>query len=330
MKRFLILLAIVCVCLIPTTALAVDLPDSTPQIEGFYVYRNVLETGDRLLLIYSNIPYASIPDEPIWQTYMWTLVKSDNVTELGTVLPYSYNDNGYGYNLSSMYFSAAESSNFTWGDSHIVRLRGNPSIFASPPLYDFPLDAAEYSTMTDSDDVEAEIAVRILATAIDLNTRWGLSSTYSLLNETETGTVLSIYGEAYFRAVIPGLQGICPQVFAYVINDLDLTPRTWTSVYETLLLDQWDGTWIEVARDAADALFGTSYSLFWIIIALAACITVLILDTVASNDAWLGVLDAIVVAIATAKLGLYGLGFLGLLAAVAVIYSASRLWGVLK
>ena len=310
--------------------MATDLPDSTPTIEQFNVYRNLLEPGDRLLLIYANIPYATPPSVPIWQTYMWTLIKNDNVTEIGTVIPYAYNNKGYGYNLASMYFPAAASGNFTWGDNHVVRLRGNPSAFTSAPLYDFLLDSGDYSTLTDPDGVAAELAARILAIAANLDSRWGLSSPYSLLNQTESGTVLSIYGEAYFRAVIPGLQGICPSVFAYVINDLELTPRTWTNAYETLLLAQWQGTWVDTAKNAAGALFGTSFNLFWIIIALAACVTVLILNVVVANDAWLGIVDALAVAIITARLGLYELGFLALLAAVAVIYDSSRIWGVLR
>lgn len=332
MKRTVaVFVALVCAFLAPVPAYAIDLPDNTPTIVQFNVYRNVLETGDRLLFIYSNIPYATTPDEPVWQTYMWTLVSSDNTTELGTVLPYSYNDNGYGYNLASMYFSTADSANFTWSGAHIVRLRGNPSAFGGDaPIYDYPLDTTDYSTLTDSSAVESEIVVRVLEIAADLDVRWGLSSAYSLLNETETGTVLSIYGEAFFRAVMNGLQGIAPGVFAYVIDDLDLTARTWGNAYETLLLEQWDGTWVGEAKDAADALFGTSYSLFWIIIALACCVTVVILNVIGANDAWLGIMDASACAIVTAKLGLYGLGFLGLLAAVAVIYTASRMWGVLK
>jgi hypothetical protein len=39
-------------------------------------------------------------------------------------------------------------------------------------------------------------------------------------------------------------------------------------------------------------------------------------------------LDVSVVLIATARLGLYGMGFLGLLAALAVVYISMKVWGL--
>jgi hypothetical protein len=309
---------------------ATDLPDSNPTAEDINVYRNLLETGDELILIYHNLPYATTPDEPIWQTFMWRLYKTDNVTEIGTVLPYSFNDNGYGYNLSSMYFSAAEvaAANITWGQGLPLRLSGNPVTFTTPPIYNFNLSSGDYSTLTTSADVRAELAARILAIAKNLDTRWALGSAYSMVQETETGTVLSIYGEALFRGAIYGLQGLCPNVFAYVVSDMDLTPRTWSTTYIDVLKNQYSGTWVDTAKNALDALFGTSYSLAWLMISLIIAIVVLIFGVMVSGDAWLGIMDALVVLILATRLGFFDLGYLGLMAAIAVMYVSARIWGV--
>lgn len=309
---------------------AIAYPSGTPAVLQFDVYRNLLETGDRLLLIYANIPYSTTPTVPASDAFIWRLYAADNVTEIGASVCYPYHDNGYGYNVISMYFSAAEATalGFTWGATLNVRLSGNPTYFApTVPLYNFSLTTGDYSSLTTTADVQAELSVRILTIASDLDIQWGLT-TYSLLQETETGTVLSIYGEAFFRGAIYGLQGLCPQVFAYVISDIDTTPRTWTTTYITTVQNQWSGTWVDTAKNALDALFGTTYSLAWLMVSIAAMVVVIILDIMVAGDPWQGMLDGCVVLILTTRLGFMNLGILGLIGAVCFMYASARLWGV--
>lgn len=311
---------------------AMSWPTSTPTVIQFDVYRNLLETGDRLLLIYENTPYSTTPTTPASDTFIWRLYAADNVTEIGSAVCYPYHDNGYGYNLVSMYFTAAQATalGFTWGATLNVRLSGNPVYFSPTiPQYNFSITSGDYSSLTVTADVQAELSVRILTLASDLDIQWGLT-TYSLLQETETGTVLSLYGEAFFRGAIYGLQGLCPQVFAYVISNIDTTPRTWTTTYVTAVQNQWTGTWVDTAKNALDALFGTSYSIAWLMISIVAMVVVIILDVVVAGDPWLGVLDGCVVLILTTRLGFMNLGILGLIAAVCFMYSSARLWGVFK
>lgn len=329
---FIIVILLLAIFMMVVPAYATELPDSNPTVEEINVYRNLLETGDWLILIYHNIPYATTPDEPIWQTFMWRLFSADNTTEIATILPYSFNENGYGYSVSSMYFAASDvtASNITWGDELILKLSGNPVNFASPPQYNYTISDADYTTLSDSTDVQAELAARILALCSELDTRWALGSAYSLIQETETGTVLSVYGEAFFREVIYGLQGLCPEVFAYVISDYDLTQRDWDEAYVTTLQDLYTGTWVDTARNSLDALFGTDYSIVWLMISVLFAAVVLILDIMATGEPWLGVMDASAVLIITTRLGIFSLGYLGLLAALCVMYGAARLWGVFK
>jgi hypothetical protein len=325
---------VLAVCLVTNVlpAYATSLPDSTPTVEKFNVYRNVRQPGDMLLLIYGNIPYATPPIEPSSSTFVWRLFKTDNVTEIGAATPYAYNDNGYGYNITSMYFNSANvtSLGITWGTAYPVRLSGNPTYFSASPIYNYVLSASDYSSLTVAASVQTELATRIFALATDLNIKWGLTAAYSLLTETETGTVLSVYGEAFFRNAIYGLQALCPSAFAYVVSDMDLTPRTFASTFVTVLENQWNGTWVDTAKNALNALFGTGYSLAWLLISLFACIVVLILDILVANDAWLGMLDASYVGIVATRLGFIGLGELALFTALIGAYGAARLWGVFR
>lgn len=311
-----------------TPAMATDLPDSTPSAE-FHFYRNLLEPGDEGLFIYQNIPYATPPDDPTGEVFIWRLM--DGTDELGSATSYAFNDNGYGYSCTWMYWDATTvtSLGMVWGSIYTVRLSGNPAAFADPPEYNFTLSSADYSALTVTADVQAELAARILLTAQALDINWGLGATYSLLSETETGTVLSIYGEAYFRGVIYGLQGICPQVFSYVINDYDDEPRTFTTGYVTTLETQYAGTWIDTAKSALGDLFGVSY-LAPLLLSLLGAAVLGTVSIILSGDAWHGFADARTGLLVATRLGFFNLAFLGLLAALAVIYGAVRLWGVLK
>lgn len=326
-----LLILIIAVVVPAGKAFATDQPDSAPTAT-FYVYRNLLETGDWLLVIDQNIPYTTIPDEPIWQTYQWRMIALDGVTELGMCLPYTFNDNGYGSSVASMYWDSGNvtAAGMVWNTAYTLRLSENPANFDSPTQWDFSLAAADYSSLTATEDVKAELASRILLLAQNLDIAWGLGATYSLLNETETGTVLSIYGEAFFRGAIYGLQGLCPQVFAYVINDVDLTPRTFTAAYVTTLENQWTGTWVDTAKTAGASLFGTGWDLASMLLTLLAAIIIAIVAILLSGDAWHGIADARTVFIISTRLGFFNLGFLSILAACAVIYGSARMWGVLK
>ena len=328
----LIILAALLFAIIPASpVMATALPDSTPTVEGFWVYRNLLETGDWLIVIYFNIPYATTPNETIWQTYMWRMLDTDNVTELGADLPPAYNENGFGYNVASIYYDAGNVTalGLTWNATYPMRLSCNPAFFDDPAEYNFNLNSADYTTSNVTVDVQTELATTLLTIASELDIRWGLSAVYSLLSETATGTVLSIYGEAFFRSAIYGLQGLCPQVFAYLIEDIDFTQRTFADTYINILEVQYQGTWAQVSKDAGAALFGTDYDLMAIIVSLLLTLIIMGCTMVVSGDAWHGISDARTGLIAMTRLGFFGLAMLGLIVAVFAIYGASRMWKVL-
>jgi len=303
-------------------------PDSTPTVEGAYVYRNLLETGDRLFVVYANIPYATPPDTLVSNTFIWRLMSTDGTTELGSTVGYAYHDRGYGYNVYSFYFDAAES--ITWGQEYIVRLTGNPAVFDDPPTYNFPLSAADYTVFEDSDLNKAELTNRIIILAADLDINWALASDYSLLIDEETGTYLSIYGQVVFRGAIYGVQALAPDAFRTSIVDINAPDREWEETYSENLTSQWSGTWVETAQEAGGDLFSLEYDLLSIIILIVVCFGVMIGDVMLTGDHWNGLIDVAVVMILGARLGQYGIGFLGLIAALAVIYIGAKIWGVMR
>lgn len=337
MKRFRsgILLALLAVFLLSDTPAYADTPDpdSTPTVEEINIYRGSIEADDMLIVVYANIPYATPPDTPVTQTFIWRLIDTDGVTELGSTIGNDYNDDGYGYNVYSMYFSASTVTalGIVWGTSYTIRLSGNPAVFDTPPIYNFTINAGDYSTLTDKADVQAELAARILTIAADLDNKWGLAAAYSLLTQNETATVLSIYGEAFFRGAIHGLQAMAPTAFSVIIRALDIEDREWDPEYSENVTAQWSGTWIETAQEAGKALFGTTYDLLSIIMLLAMCGGLIIGNIMLTGDHWNGLVDVSLLSIIGARLGMYDLAFLILIAALCWMYIGAKVWfGMIK
>jgi hypothetical protein len=301
-------------------------PDVAPAVKEFNVYHNLLETNDYLLLIYAEIRYATTPNATSTDAFWWRLFDDTNTTEYGYATTYAFHDKGYGYHVTALYFDNTTAP--TWGEECFVRLVGNAGIFSVPPTYTFQVLAADYTTTTTQVDVRNDMAARVLELAGDLVARWELSINQTFLYEGEVQTYLSTAGQAYFRGAIPGLQGLCPQVFPYSLTDVNIVDRNWTLTYTNSLANQWVGTWVEDAQQAGKEFFEVDYDLTSVFLVLILAAAILVANVMLAGDTWAGMIDVSVVLIATARLGLYGLGFLGLLAAIGIVYISLKIWGL--
>ena len=308
-------------------------PDSTPTIEQMNFYQNSIESGDITLIIYANVPYASLPSTPASRTFIWRLIDEDGVTELGSTVGLDFNDDGYGYNVYSMYFSASEVTalGIVWGTAYTVRLSGNPSVFDTPPIYNYAVVAGDYSSETVQATVQAEIATRIIDLGTALNIRWGLSADESLILENETTTVLSTIGESFFRGAIHGVQAMAPGAFSIVVRAIDIDAREWDPEYSSNVTSQFSGTWVDTAKEGGKALFGADYDLLSIIILLVMCGGVLFGNIWLTGDAWNGMIDATLVGVIGARLGMFDMAFLMLIGFICIFYISAKIWyGVFK
>lgn len=334
MKRFrtIVLILLIAVFIISGTPVYADTanPDDVPTIESFNVYRNDLEPGDWLLVIYANIPYTVLPSTPVTSTFIWRMIDIDGVTELGDTVGYAYNDDGYGYNVYSMYWSAAEvvANGMVWNTAYTVRLSGNPAVFDTPPTYNLgPIAVGDYSALTVTADVQAELGARIIEIASDLDNKWGITgTTLSLLSQSDAGVFLSISGEAFFRGAIFGIQALAPTIFSVIIRNLNIIDRTWTDNYSGNLVTMWAGTWVETSIEAGKALFGTDYDLLSIIMLLAMGVGLLIGNIMLTGDHWNGLTDVAIFAVIGARLAMFDFAFLLLIAALCWIYISAKIW----
>jgi hypothetical protein len=302
-------------------------PDSTPVLDQVDVFRNLLEVGDSLYIWYADVPYLAPPATSFPNTFIWRLIDTGGVTVLGSTVGTEFNDDGYNEAVYSMYFPKA--AGLVWGAPYTLRLTGNPANFTTPPTYPYDVLVTDYTAAVTTADNQIALGARVVAMALKLNIAWGLAVDYYLTAAGEFTTVLSSYGQAYFREAVFGLQAMAPDVFLFDLSNIDVTPRTFTSNYTDILDDQWAGTWVETARSGMTALFGTTFDLTSVIVMLVVCIALLMANmSISQGDYWSGMVDVCFALVVAARLGAYGLGFMALVDAICIIYLGMKLWGL--
>ena len=329
-KRHIILaviLSITFILSVSSPAYAIELPDDTPEVIEINAYRNILETADMLVIVYENTPYATTPNMTYSEAFIWKIYDTDGSTELGYAMTSNYHDLGYGYNVISFYFSAADA--VTWGEYYYIKLKGLAAAFASPPTYTFQMAAGDYSSLTDTDEVREAIALRIMRLALDLNNKWDLDSADRLTADYEIGTRLSIEGQAFFRQSIYGSQAMAPTIFPMYYSDVTDEDRTWTDAYVSELEGQYTGTDVGAAITEGMALTDTDYNLLGLMIVLAIVILLIFGHWyLGSGNRWTGFIESAPVLVISGRMALLGLGELGLVVALCWLYFSGRLWKV--
>lgn len=220
-------------------------PDSVPSIHFLKAYKDIVETDDCLFIIVADIPYTIIPEIPVSRAFIWSLM--DVGSEVGWNVGYAMNDNGYNYNIYSLYFEAVDA--IDWGNDtdYTLALTGSPEVFESPVPYYDEADSPDYyilaDTWADLDKYPDIVTTYNKALAYDLlnqcrflEQEWQLS----LLDEHDTKTSLSANGEKLLRNAIPNVQNMAPSIFWIQASDIDTDKRSWdtslTDAYKERLL----------------------------------------------------------------------------------------------
>jgi len=196
----------------PLAVLAIANPDDI-QILSVFVYEDCLEVGDRGILVDYFVDYAALPSETIAEAYLVAFLDTDGTTQLASVMPYPFVDNGYGRGIAWIYFSAAQATTYSLevasSSLYRVRLVGNPTV-PSGWVGDPPSVIASIDLWQTEGDPAVILALRVLYYAGVLGTAWG----YDLLQTTAFGNRLSALGETYFTNAIPYLRIMAPGAFA--------------------------------------------------------------------------------------------------------------------
>lgn len=248
-------------------------PDEAESIISIRIFKDMVETGDVSITFHWDLPYAdngTYPDTPASQSIMFQLVDTDNTTILSTAEPYVYapfQTNGYGKGVSAFYFNAAD--NLTWGQAYNIRVVQNPTYFTSPTSIQQTISGTDYSSAT----TQAESREEMKEYYLDLCDLLLAEYDINLSTSTDTGIVLSTYGESYFRAAVAGIQMLCPTLF-YVqdYSPVEMTVTPYDSTLQNTYSLRMATSEIKRGSDRLMAHFGLTGYFFMGLLILVGCI----------------------------------------------------------
>lgn len=236
--------------LCPQVALADPAAPDALQILDVEVFRHLVEDDDYLMVFLFNIEYASPPDDPANDLFMFRM--TSGTTTIGDSLPYTYGMDGYQYGISGMYFPSSGSA--TWGSLYTVRIDGNPAVWVSPPTVSYTMLATDYSSASGQADNRSELSAWIVNAVQDLEVNWSVPG--ELITITNIGTILTAEGQHYMLGAIPGLMAMAPSIFAIKYHDVEWPDATWSDDRAADTEARFDDTTLEKFQESLTNAFG--------------------------------------------------------------------------
>jgi len=216
MKRLAAILTLLACLSISGVAYAVFLESpSSITIDDVRVYRNLAETGDSLYVFQHEEAFTSdnYPVTPASDSFLFRLYGADNITK-ATVSPYVYpyfETNGYGSGVSSFYFGASDNAP-VWGSAVRIEVVPSPAFFDSVDSVSYVITPTDYTSSTSQEANRSELENFVFLLCDRLEAIYTDTSVV-LKTTSDSGIVLSAYGELYFRGAIEGIQALCPDLF---------------------------------------------------------------------------------------------------------------------
>ena len=247
MLKLLVVLAILAIAIMPKIAhAAVANPDSM-AITDLRAYSDLLEDNDMLFLYTYNITYVTPPTVGVDETFLANLATTSG-TVLKTVLPTSFNTDGYGDGFVGFYFDAENvtSLGLIWGDPYVLSLEGNPTQFTSIPTIE---NSSITYRSTPSGRFWLTLDLRNLLT--DLEDSWVVD----LIDYSVEGHRATLIGQDYVSRVIPQIGLMAPDLMSSRQEPAIFEEREFTNAEADRLADFWVGTTFETSMQAlADSL----------------------------------------------------------------------------
>lgn len=233
--------------------LAITDPDSPPEILSVRAYSGVIESGDLLVVVNYNVEYAVTPVEPISDTYLGRFLRG--TTELLSVAPVAFSNNGYGQGVFSLYWSAQERSDDSIefedpnGEGYRLVFQGNPSAFASPPEVSTPTITWRPTSETTE---ELKRDVLALAQQLEADADWRANE-LDLVVFSGGVAALSTVGATYFVQAIPNLGLMVPGL----ISSATIVPLFERRTFTNDFTDAFDTFWVTGSNNPMT--FATDY-----------------------------------------------------------------------
>lgn len=281
-KRLLLIIAggILALC-VAIPALALVLPESI-AVNDARVFRHLAQENDSLYVFERTLSWASdnYPSEsPASDSILFRLYDTDNTTLKATATPYVFSFwtgvNGYGKGVDAFYFSASDNAP-AWGAEAKINIYGLPAFFDPPQTATYTLTAGDYTSANTQVENREELYNYILLLADRLETNYP-DDGITLKTSSDSGIVLSTYGELYFRGAIEGLQNLCPDLFFIQVYIPEMMPvEPYDMSLQTTYTDRLDDTDMERGFDRLGDVLGitgiaVTAGVFFVLV-LALCI----------------------------------------------------------
>jgi hypothetical protein len=223
--RILICLLLLVACLTPTMpAFALVNPASyTITLQTPSVFRNIAQSGDRLYVFEYDIePTGNISSTPASTSVFFNLLADDGVTVKIQTKPYVYPyflNNGYKKGIGSFYFAPTDNmTGIAWGSATAsIQVGGWPAFYDPVWSITLPLSGANYDASTSQSINQADFKNWVLLECDKLNADYSGVFAQPLKTTSDSGIILSPYGELLFEGAIPGIKNLNPSLFFYQV-----------------------------------------------------------------------------------------------------------------
>jgi len=301
MKRVIaaVLVALILIGIASPLALAFIAPPESIGIISAHVFQDLAETGDTSIIFYWAIPYPSdnytgLP--PASLSIFFQLTDPTGTTVMQTTQPYvfaPFGTVGYGYGVSSFYFSAADT--IVDGGAYQIQLIESPSYYETPASTSHTLTSTEWEGTTQGDMYNQFIQL--------CDILLGDYPSVALKSSTGSGIVLSAYGESYFRGAVPGIQTLCPKLFIeQVYSPVAMTQVPYNNSLQELYGLRLEGSEIKRGSDRIGAYFSVTGYFILGIFTFVCCLILCIFTMKKWGDLYSGMIASVILCIAAAVL----------------------------
>jgi len=256
--------------LIPGVVLAAIPSPTTLQIQNVAAFQHAREDGDQLYIVTYYIDFATLPDEPVNNLFIFRLLDEDE-SEIAAKAAYPFYSSGYGMGVVAFYLSPDDAPEWQSGIS--VQVSGNPMGDWEGSVPVTTTDSITWNTGSQA-KMQQIISAYIITLATALEQAWDVEMTTAASGMT----ILSGTGLTYFIRAIPYLREVAPFATGQYTFELEYpSEKPTTNKYARSLIEAIRGTIFDLSEPARSlripqgaltaALYYTLVALFFILLA---------------------------------------------------------------
>lgn len=216
--RLALVLSLLALGLLPVPAFA-----ATVAVTEVHCYENIYETDDAVCVVYYTLGGG-------WATELGVaqVIEDDGSTLLQER---SFNGSDGLYYLTGFIWDAGYdldtgAGDNGWGDALTIRLQGNPTQFATPPIANSVLMAADWHTSTDTTNGRSQLKTRLTSLLNQIEADDSTVSDGDLVTQNASGWQATSVGATVVLTALPTLYEPIPELFSSQTQTVEFDVRT--------------------------------------------------------------------------------------------------------